>query len=341
MYSSLQIGRGIAAVLVVLAHLGSAISAEKYFGISEFSIPFSFGGSGVQFFFVLSGFIIFNIHKNDLSQPKKLGSYIKKRVIRVYPVFWIVFSSVFLIAYFTSLKNTLPLDFLTIIKTLLLVPQESSPVLAVAWTLQYELLFYIVFGFFILHRYTMYLFAFILIFLHIYYFNDKTSFPLAFFLNQNILLFVMGMIIAWLDKFDVKNMRYVYVVALSGAILFFLMAFDTILKTEFFSYSILIYGVSSSLLIWGAIKIEKNGYDFSKLKFLNLIGDASYSLYLIHYPLISILAKIALVLGLAKFEFNGALVSYFGIFAICIVIAIMLHKFIEKPILKYLHMKLK
>ncbi|WP_323592438.1 hypothetical protein [Aliarcobacter butzleri] len=50
MYSSLQIGRAFAAVLVLLFHLGGIMSSERYFGISEFYIPFS---SGVEFFFVL------------------------------------------------------------------------------------------------------------------------------------------------------------------------------------------------------------------------------------------------------------------------------------------------
>jgi peptidoglycan/LPS O-acetylase OafA/YrhL len=56
-YKSLQAGRAIAAILVVLFHLGIAISADKYFGITAFSIPFSFGGAGVNFFSSLAGLL--------------------------------------------------------------------------------------------------------------------------------------------------------------------------------------------------------------------------------------------------------------------------------------------
>lgn len=77
MYKSLQAGRGIAAMLVVLFHLGGAFAAEKYFGIAAFSIPFKFGSAGVELFFVLSGFIIFSAHRDDIGQVSKIAGYIK------------------------------------------------------------------------------------------------------------------------------------------------------------------------------------------------------------------------------------------------------------------------
>ncbi len=50
MYFSLQIGRAFASVFVLLFHLGGIMYSERYFGISEFYLPFSFGSSGVEFF---------------------------------------------------------------------------------------------------------------------------------------------------------------------------------------------------------------------------------------------------------------------------------------------------
>jgi exopolysaccharide production protein ExoZ len=93
MYKSLQGTRALAALLVVLFHLGNTIALGKYFGIEAFAIPFKFGSAGVEFFFVLSGFIIFAAHRNDISKPRRLTNYISKRVIRIYPTYWIIFAT--------------------------------------------------------------------------------------------------------------------------------------------------------------------------------------------------------------------------------------------------------
>jgi peptidoglycan/LPS O-acetylase OafA/YrhL len=83
----------------------------------------------------------------------------KKRFFRIYPIFWIVFLLVLISAYLIpSLRGTLPNDFLIIVKSLLLFPQDKSivggtgsPIIIVAWTLQYEMLFYLCFGLLILN----------------------------------------------------------------------------------------------------------------------------------------------------------------------------------------------
>ena len=94
MYMSLQAGRAIAAILVVLYHLGGMIAVEKYFGQPIFGIPFSFGDAGVEFFFVLSGFIILTAHRKDISKPYRVISYLKKRIARIYTTYWIISKTV-------------------------------------------------------------------------------------------------------------------------------------------------------------------------------------------------------------------------------------------------------
>ena len=134
-------GKAIAAILVLLYHLGIAISSDKYFGIGGFQTPFSFGNAGVEFFFVLSGFIIYFAHKQDLSQTGKLGIYAVKRFTRIYPTYWLIFLAVCLMAMpFPALRATIPHQFSSLIKALLLIPQDKAivggtgaPVLIVAW----------------------------------------------------------------------------------------------------------------------------------------------------------------------------------------------------------------
>ena len=172
MFYTIQFCRAIAALLVVFFHSAGNLAKEKYFGVLAEPIEriFWFGGeAGVAFFFVLSGFIIHQVHRKEFNQPNRLIPYIKKRIVRVYPTYFIIFIGVFIIAKLTpSIRNTIPTDPILLIKSLLLLPQDSkvvggtgAPVLVVAWSLQYEILFYATFATALINRWIFYVIAFI------------------------------------------------------------------------------------------------------------------------------------------------------------------------------------
>src|SRR5436190_1288571 len=93
--ATLQAGRALAALLVVLYHNGLYIFAlDKYWGADPSRGLFNFGHAGVEFFFVLSGFIIFYIHGKDLGVPSRFFSFIRKRFIRIYPIYWLVLAAI-------------------------------------------------------------------------------------------------------------------------------------------------------------------------------------------------------------------------------------------------------
>lgn len=348
MYKSLQAGRAFAAIFVVLFHLGGAIAAEKYFDLQFFSIPFSFGDSGVNFFFVLSGFIILTAHYKDVYNPRKIGNYLEKRIIRIYPTYWIIFLVVYLIAISSSaLHDTVPHDFFVLFKSLLLIPQDKiliggtgAPVLIVAWTLQYEVLFYSFFSLIILGRIisTILGLSWLCIYL-IYHGSSSLTFPLSFLAKDYILLFFLGMSISVIctNKSSAKNIKKPIIYFFIGACIFTFIALNKIFKTDFLSdFYTIIYGASSALMIFGLVKTEDSGQVIGGAKWLQILGDSSYALYLIHYPLISILCKLAMLINLKNFGVIGALISFIFIFIICIFTSVIFNLWIEKPVTKYL-----
>src|ERR1700733_7636810 len=160
MLRSIQLCRAVAAGMVMLFHLTLVFAAAKYFGLAGVNLPFTFGHAGVEFFFVLSGFIITFAHWNDFGNPSRLSAYLKKRAIRIYPIYWLVFALVCLTATVT-MGITIDLAPAILIKTLALVPQASDDpiigtwaptVIFVAWSLQYEILFYLLMAVFIVNR---------------------------------------------------------------------------------------------------------------------------------------------------------------------------------------------
>lgn len=98
-FDSLQIFRGLAALGVVFHH--SAISVDALVSkIPAWLISiFERGFLGVDFFFVLSGFIIMSSHYDDEKSVAALKTYGIKRFVRIFPPYWPV-SIALILAYF-------------------------------------------------------------------------------------------------------------------------------------------------------------------------------------------------------------------------------------------------
>jgi len=141
--------RGIAALLVVFMHGTEFVEAPKNFGVDPLHGLFRFGNRGVDFFFVLSGFIITYVHWNDLGKTAKIVPYFIKRFIRVYITLWVVAVPSIMIALATN-STAIPLDWQgrigAIIGSLTLVPTAWLPVPIVVWTLRHEIFFYAIFA---------------------------------------------------------------------------------------------------------------------------------------------------------------------------------------------------
>ena len=95
----IQAARGIAALLVVAYHAERALSLPQYVGRMPLDGITGFGHAGVDFFFVLSGFIILTVHGVDLGQPGRFRRYAARRVCRIYPPYWIVTALVLMLTF--------------------------------------------------------------------------------------------------------------------------------------------------------------------------------------------------------------------------------------------------
>ena len=143
-----QAARGTAALLVLLYHATITIGRTKYAGVDPLLGLFRFGHAGVDFFFVLSGFIITYAHRSDLGHPASYRRYIWRRLTRIYPAYWSALAvAVVLFILMPQSGPPYARDPLAISLSALLWPQAHLPVLGVAWTLSHEMLFYLIFGF--------------------------------------------------------------------------------------------------------------------------------------------------------------------------------------------------
>lgn len=337
----LQAYRGLAAILVLFHH--STLLARDYFNIDSQIINSLYGGKGgVQFFFVLSGFIIYYIHKLDINQPSTLKVYFLKRFIRVYPIYFVVTLMIvpvfFMVPSFGSdYYRTLP----SIVTSFLLIPYIEEPHIGVAWTLTHEIFFYLLFATLIINSkigWAIIVSGLVLIFINASSYTTL-EYPLTFLLSPNNALFFLGMLAAIILKNNLYRVNYNQVAIplfiIGNIVLIFTVIAYSLAKYEpdiLIDNTIIIslFGLGSFLIILqsGNTYLESV---FEKRKFLLILGNASYAIYLIHYPVITFVSKI-----IRYFQIHEYLSGYL-IYAILITAGItsglVLHFFIERPLL--------
>jgi len=141
--------RGFAVLLVFFVHL------HALFGIYVSSHPFLWGASamlgnigntGVDLFFVLSGYLIYGA---VLRKTMPYFKFMKRRVERIYPTFLVVLAIYLLLSLAFPFENKIHGSFVSVTAYLLenafLLPGifHIVPIIAVAWSLSYEFFFYL------------------------------------------------------------------------------------------------------------------------------------------------------------------------------------------------------
>lgn len=286
----LQVGRGVAALLVLLYHACTLVRED---GMGWVYIEY-IGKRGVDFFFVLSGFIIYLIHRRDIGNPPSLKRFVLKRTLRIYPPYWVLVI-VYLAFYAAFLRDGLhdQLMPLNVIKGLVLYPVNGKPYnIPTAWTLSHEMLFYLLFATAILNRRVGVLVLGIwslAILCAIPFF--PLNFPASFLLNPRNLEFFMGMAVAHL----ISSGR----VTSSRSLLFLGIAtFLSIGGAEIWTSgfkdgpAVLLYGLASAVVIYASSALDYAHKAFHYGRSALIVGDASYSIYIVHFPIVLLLSKL-------------------------------------------------
>jgi peptidoglycan/LPS O-acetylase OafA/YrhL len=244
-------------------------------------------------FFVLSGFIIFYIHQGNIGKKEKFKEFIVKRFVRIYPIYWVITLSLFIYYLLIPSPQTEEVHSMSsMLQTFLLYPQQQRPLLRVAWTLNHEIKFYLIFSLAILlsFRYYMPIIAswlagtFILFITEfIGKFELKAPFLLRFLFDSLNLEFAFGCLVAYLVikyKFKLKK-SYRFLLLLVGILLFIVCAI--FINTAYPGITrVITYGIAATLIVMGSAFLDINNL-LNVPHVLYYLGDASYSIYLTHW----------------------------------------------------------
>jgi peptidoglycan/LPS O-acetylase OafA/YrhL len=338
----IQVLRGIASLLVVFFHTtvndAALLNKDFCFGF------FAFGKAGVDIFFVLSGFIITYTSLQALKTSGKPIPFLRRRFIRIFPAYWIVIT-IFLViqSLFSSFYNSGTYNYSTanILATYFLLPGHLM-VNGVSWTLSYELFFYILFSaaFILPSPKTVFIlglvYAIIIIVLAIinYPVNAQNNWTLFFIFPMNTEFF-MGVIAALIIPKIPSGISMGLII--SGSLLFLagaLMYNNRLYLVQNEFNRVITFGLPSFLIITGVVKFEL-GYNIKVHNFLLALGEASYSLYLIHLPLVVAAIKLIGKMRIADNIIIHCLLLLV-IFIICC-ISVFFFRHIEKPVISKLN----
>jgi hypothetical protein len=126
--AGIQTARGVAALLVVIYHATRELSLPQYLGFIGLGNASGFGRAGVDFFLVLSGFIISYVHHGDVGHPDRLRRYLWRRLTRIYPIFWVILGIECCRALFSPDRSA-RLEPWHVLQSLLLLPENTEPMI--------------------------------------------------------------------------------------------------------------------------------------------------------------------------------------------------------------------
>jgi exopolysaccharide production protein ExoZ len=303
---SLQVGRGIAAFMVLLFH--SQVFMRAVHPESMFARMFGFGRTGVDFFFVLSGFLMVYVHSRDFGEPRRLGIYAYKRLTRIYPVYWVLCAVLIPLVLLAPwvMQNQGKTTFTTLLLSVFLVPHEGARLIGITWSLEYEMMFYVAFAaFFISARFGLLCFAaWFLAIVCAAIWGPPTlnsigvpaiaPFFLGFMLNLHVAEFMLGMIAAWLVQRDVRLRmpRALLVAALVAAAVFAAYEANFLPEDRTLRTVTAAYGLIAGMIVFAVVQTELR-YPVRIPRWLTLLGAASYAIYLTHYLVVALAVVVA------------------------------------------------
>jgi peptidoglycan/LPS O-acetylase OafA/YrhL len=282
MILSIQYLRGIAALLVVLSHIAwKNIQA----GGSTMHWWHEAGTFGVDIFFIISGYIMVYITQNMHQKPHNIRIFLKKRFIRIIPLYW--FYTLIALAIFMLMPERVNSagGGTDILKSFFLLPLASSEnyLVGVGWTLHYEFIFYIFFSIGLLFSRTLgnIIVVSTILFLVLYsIFGSMEGMGYIFysFFNDIFIEFALGIFLYFL-LLKIKRVHWLFSIsslAIGIFLFYYLHAGGTLTGVHHIDT-----GSSAFLICFGVISLE---YLWKKREFklLTKLGDASYSIYLLH-----------------------------------------------------------
>lgn len=331
MIYNLQLLRALAALSVVYLHVVSDAGLNLGIGVGNF---------GVDLFFVISGFTMAYVGHMPAS------TFFLRRCIRIIPLYWLATLGTFLIAWYAptfvqSAYASVP----HLLHSLFFLPFPNKldllqPTLALGWTLNYEMYFYLLFTVALVFtlRYAPLLacvfLATISMIVRYAGIQDRTA---LFYADPIVYEFALGILVYYLVA---RASRLTSAVVRSNGVRICLVVISVVaglslpLQEHFIAGERALWaGIPASIVVFSLVLLEKQFRMAVRQNFIVLLGDSSYVLYLIH-PYI-LYGAIRLFLNPSKMGTLALSLAIIALPLIALLAAIGIHLAVERPVIAF------
>jgi exopolysaccharide production protein ExoZ len=330
MILGIQYLRAIAALMVVFHH------ARNYFGTHAHELT-SVGAAGVDIFFVISGFVMAYSTRNFDNNGRlaiQASHFLQNRFVRIVPLYWLALLwqakgeiingaiTPGLIGDFFFIPRFLPPNFMQI-----------WPILTPGWTLNYEMFFYVLFGIAMLTakaRYVVLATVFVSL-TPIGIFSHFENAPLRFYTSPIPLEFMFGILLYKTRDY------YTGLINSSMATVVLIIGFAVLALENRYLSRVVADGIPAAFIVGSAIILFEN----KRLPVLQLLGDASYSIYITHVFALQFAVYLAHLLKLNDPSPTNLVVVIGMQMIIAAIVGVIIHKTIEKPVTSFLQAMIK
>lgn len=345
--SNIQILRALAAFMVVVYHCGMEMTRIGEVTSQTLFFDHDPWGTGVVLFFAISGFIMVATSYDHFGKAGGSLEFARRRLIRIVPLYWLITSLAVIGALLAPKMISVPVtEPLYILKSYLFWPDARvnglvRPIATPGWTLNLEMMFYTVFAVALLFpRRVGLTFALgllggmsVLQVLGVFRDGPLASVALNFWGDPIIVGFMLGMIVGVLYRQGYRlSGKVAFAVSAVGVALLMHKAIPgyredhiVIRMADFIPAGIVLLGaalgpqINPARLVW---------------KLPLLVGDASYSLYLVHEFLLRPLRVVWVKTALPVMPFWSFLVV--GI-AVALTGGFLCYFLFEKPVTNWLN----
>jgi len=344
---SIQAFRGIAAMLVVLLHLQHV--EAKYFSTHTLD-AFQYGWIGVDLFFVVSGVVISLVTVGKFQNQPQAVRFVYHRLARIFPTYWFYYFVV-LAAYLYNPQwiSAATGHHLDVLPSFFLIPCRSY-VVGQAWTLSYELYFYVAFFLILLwvpERFVLgTLFCWggvvaVVDCLHLVPYSAQTLWVMT---DTFLYEFLAGCLLWHLfRRFHLPGHWGAGLILLAclwfgGFVVLTNVAHggnSDWLKNSYWLRP-LCSGITGMLFLLGAMNMERAG-TLQVSKILSNLGDWSYSIYLSHEAVVELVGRVVNHF-LHAFSYAMLLVEAIAL-TLVVTVGYCSYQWIERPILARLYRK--
>jgi exopolysaccharide production protein ExoZ len=335
----IQVLRAVAAIVVVVGHFQGFTASPK----TDFWVPYvKLATAGVDLFFIISGFVMVYASEPMFGRVDGPLNFFARRAIRIIPLYWLATSVYLLIA--AALPSLVDADYSAqfIASSYLFIPVARpggamNPVVGQGWSLNYEMLFYVVFAVAIFGSRRTAVAAASLVLLCLVVAGQilaPSSPVLATWTNSIVLEFIFGILLGLAYREGLRLPQWLSgMLIVAGVALFYvnmcILEIPGTLANGLAVSQAFAYGIPAVLIVAGATfgNFSLGGVGW---RMFAVAGDASYALYLFHaFPvraMIFLFQRVGVNVDTYRFSCLAATVG------VSLAFAVMIYYLFERPV---------